>query len=911
MKEKIKLLPDEIERRSNRLLEEIIDQLLIIKDFKPLSNEPKREVGTDFIIEIRERVKPYETRLSFRIQNKGSQAKLIPNTKGNNKGKITLTLDNYRQLEYFCVELDEPLLITYCDLETKSIYWEPIQLNENQYTKRLEKIRNEFINKIRDTPSIQVYFNYKNKIASNGRVLKSKVDLFMSDIVKSRQRLLTRIFSRSKYDFINDGDRGNLNEKLLNQNTIEALLLIRREFKDFKFIPSHILVKFYPFSLSNKSISRYFNGVVTSDNEDLIGTFDKIWNHNGFLINKHTGLRLDRKIELKYKIAIDFFKNQAIHKIELNGKFGVYVNIYNLTDKGECQSIKCLYDNLDYKNCLTKIRSLLKQNRKSELLAYGLSKFGYFVDAFNMYENLIIDNERNKILNVLNLFRQIKLRWAIKINYFDDKSQEIAQKIQLNSSLSKLYEVQPIIKSEVFNVLLYILEEDFVHRSVYDAQKTLNDIRNQYYSDQWGNWSYNNKHDNLLSLAALFDETCEGNLINYISSGEYELIIHNLLEGCLISSQISNANSSKITTFNDNLIGFFINNIDPSVFKRIIQNYRIHSIDYVQNNEVHVVNYLGRIRKFTNSINVINEAILKNDIGEQNYYLRNKFNQIFQNLLLFGEYLVLKEDQINIITSYFIKIILNAEHILPTTITFIESYFINRRDSMNSKFIRLLITHIEKTKRPDLYHEFDVDELLKHKDLKGEFHKILLSSIKYYESDTTGRSPVKLLDDYRYCSLELQNRIKILIERYLSKGFNSDLFFNAVMHDVIDFSKYENEYIQKIQVENKGLTFRQAFGRNDPFDYRINDLINICYKMNIDVRKYSHLLPSTDYYIWLADLENFNYDRFDPYWILEYKTSIYFKRFASVSKIKLKVKESLITKPNQGLTQIYLNYFEN
>lgn len=63
------------------------------------------------------------------------------------------------------------------------------------------------------------------------------------------------------------------------------------------------------------------------------------------------------------------------------------------------------------------------------------------------------------------------------------------------------------------------------------------------------------------------------------------------------------------------------------------------------------------------------------------------------------------------------------------------------------------------------------------------------------------------------------------------------------------------------------------------------------------------------YYLWLLDMNKFNYKNFQSSWIGEYPTRYYFEKIATSSKVKKAVEKQLKTNFNSKIENDYLNIF--
>jgi len=172
---------DEIERLASINLHKGLQDFFIKSDLKLRFYPYTQEKGVDFQFEIESREDTPKTLGTFLLQNKGTINALKPLSTNENKGKISYKFDKIRNIIYFSSELQEPLIITICDLKTDTIYWLAIQLEAEEYLHRVSEISSK--HRIsRKGESIQIYLDPEKTIVKNGRTCLEKFEDFASDI---------------------------------------------------------------------------------------------------------------------------------------------------------------------------------------------------------------------------------------------------------------------------------------------------------------------------------------------------------------------------------------------------------------------------------------------------------------------------------------------------------------------------------------------------------------------------------------------------------------------------------------------------------------------------------------------------------------------------------------------------------
>lgn len=141
-------------------IQEIADRILLGKlptHWIKRDQNDQNDLGIDFEIEITEKDRNNASSIStgfiFKIQNKGHQT-VSKLANGNISQQLSIDNANYLFNEY-----SVPVLLTITDLETETIYWHSIQLDNSIKEKLLEA-------KKKRAKSIQIWINENNKLST-------------------------------------------------------------------------------------------------------------------------------------------------------------------------------------------------------------------------------------------------------------------------------------------------------------------------------------------------------------------------------------------------------------------------------------------------------------------------------------------------------------------------------------------------------------------------------------------------------------------------------------------------------------------------------------------------------------------------------------------------------------------------
>jgi len=186
-----------------------------------------------------------------------------------------------------------------------------------------------------------------------------------------------------------------------------------------------------------------------------------------------------------------------------------------------------------------------------------------------------------------------------------------------------------------------------------------------------------------------------------------------------------------------------------------------------------------------------------------------------------------------------------------------------------------------------------------------------IENLEDIEINLDNRYLGKLLYSFTYLDDDFKIQIKNKILERLKEDFDDKLYNLAIIYDIIDFNyEFFEKFISTIpdmsNVENSRNPFRSEE------NFRLTQTINLIFKYNIEIdKKLKSLVKKShpnyfEYYNWLMDIDNYDYSKFDPYWILENQTVHYFNRFKKSQKLKEELSKCLKENYIEGVAKIYI-----
>lgn len=212
-------------------------------------------------------------------------------------------------------------------------------------------------------------------------------------------------------------------------------------------------------------------------------------------------------------------------------------------------------------------------------------------------------------------------------------------------------------------------------------------------------------------------------------------------------------------------------------------------------------------------------------------------------------------------------------------------------------------------------------ELIKiyiNKYQKKEIESFVLDTLQIKSIDEIvidNHLPYDLFKIFRLLGSKPKSQITNIINEALSTKFNYELYYNSLLNDLI--KPYDNK-----DLFNRFLScvpdLSQKRKEDHPPDNRtLKEVINIIYKCELEItEEFKNLVNKSsaeqkNYFEWLLNLENFDYSKFNSYWILEGYTEHYIKAFKKSNKLMEELKKSLKNDYIEGVAKIYFDKLVN
>lgn len=868
----------EIEREANRLLVGTIEHLAQKAGLSVLPNERKTEIGIDFAVEILSRVKDTEVKTygTFYIQNKGTDDPVTILKLGTNKGLISFQLDGVDHVEYFCLSLDQPIVIMLCDLTSETIFWLPIQLHSERYIQELKRIKNDLASGARTTNSIQLYFDPGKHILKDGVEHEQNFDLFLNDIKASKEYLVNRY--RSKSAFYYKGQRP-LNGLVINKqdNLVDQLYeYLKFRFKDLNFVPVDFFIHYYPIEVDQGVTASYFQTfVLKPGNKALVSLFEKIEFDGGKLQQFPEELQGIIDLEKKLAVIARQFRRLGILYVEDDRR--KYVDVPYADPDRICLCSKCLFDKLMFAQALQAARVVQTETTEKLKQAYTLYKFGHFTSAVQVAQECAITTLESRQREWYYISKYNLAKLGITLSHFawgDSKLKAQAHELRA-IDIGEIARLYPDMPNHEF--LENLASDKFFSDANAKISLLSTKIREHYYSQLRGGSASNNFVWELLSE---FDQVQSAFVENYIAFegfSDFGHLFEKVIEGTFASHAISLNQTSRLESFSENLIKHFIHYGEPDFIVKHFKRYELKELEYRP--EIgSAFSFINLFQNFVNELPIIREEL----DYKTNLYFRQRCTKMFGTLMALGAVLKLDTESLQIIYKSLNKFLRTEVIDNAYTLQYVQ-YFIARRGERLETGTTKALLYLSY-ERFDLYGEAFVGTLASQLGVS----KISLTNeeldriIELIESTSKENWDTKIYVSLVYLfgvSDQLsQSRIAELISSRLRQKFNGELYYLATILEIVPFSEEPfKKFLNDSKLKENQFSWNALMGNKNKRFPHIGALLNLSFKLgkNTASGEFQDFKGIDPYYDWLMDMANFDYSKFDPKWITEYDTTHY------------------------------------
>ncbi|MCX8523142.1 hypothetical protein OF897_04295 [Chryseobacterium formosus] len=603
------------------------------------------------------------------------------------------------------------------------------------------------------------------------------------------------------------------------------------------------------------------------------------------------------------KKVIEFFQINNIYHIRWSGKtIKKQICVHELFHYAECDCERCNLERLN----LVRTKELLNvenSSRNYEYLRRGYTHYllGNYKESYEIFYKVY--TEANKNQNPINFtiskYNLIKLRGLIKSFYYENDRDEIVkklEKIKFENDERFVKEYAPYfvdIYKNIKDLKFYDNVFDKIDDSFLKIQKF-------HYRDRHGGSESDAAYYKLQSSFLRFKSYLHHNFIIFNHYQEYEQLSQKILESLLVLHTLKNPETNKYEQFDWYALELWIFNIQEEFTTYLFRKYEIKTI---------------RISMETfNKLEALVDNLLKSQIEFKKYssvYSPLRLGRIINNIIAIIT-LVDKTPQQK--ENIILKILSNSKILLKYNLMPFDglNFYAIKKESFIKKATLKKIAYILFLNN-STYRYFEVLEKYFELCTEKEIEKLIYRVLKINTLDDINVKSVDFEDLLYAFSLLNQNNkdsLKVKFNNILEKDFDSSLYSNLLLYDLIDFEESSFDKLLSYVVNRSDFDEKRF-----PFhSYQNLDFYNVMsvvfkYNLKIDekikaqIDKVFH--KERDYFEWLMDIDNYDYTKFNSYWILKSRTKYFTERFKKSTKLKTEIEKSLKVNYIEGVAKMY------
>ncbi|KFC19301.1 DUF4365 domain-containing protein [Chryseobacterium sp. FH1] len=848
--------------------------------------------GTDFYFDVTNEKE--EHIFFFRNQNKGTfnDLPIIKNKDDVNFGKIYHTISLRNAINYY-TEFDEAIIFTICDLNTNIIYWYDIQ-NDTTLKERIVKQQSDGIN------SIQIYISTENILN------EESFEVFLKEINFSK---INQIRKKKILGGNIEADYSKTKTDTEDKHVIDKIDYTLKLFEGIKVLPAKIIIQLYPFKgTENNTFINEFE--LYTDNEEFFDFMNGLCLKDDELEVESKEMFVENQKDKLRKI-ISFFQVNHIHHIRWKGKNPkLQICVHKLYRYGKCDCERCNLERLNLKRTNTLLNDDLKEGGNYETLRRGYTYYllGDYKNSADIFLSVYNESDRsnNPIIYTISTYNLTRLKKLIKFNYYEDDRDTILEKL---SSIDFDIDEPFINRNAPYFLDIYkgIKESRYFDDIEDEIENSFKEIQKLSFDDKFGGWISENGYYKLKSTFLRFTTYLEHNFIIFNQYSEFKNLSKKVLESIFALYTLKNPLTDKYEKFDWSILEMWIFSVDIGYSKYLLNKYNIKRIK-IDDDYFKIIDKLNELIE-----NLINSNEYINDFT--NWFNPMRIDYILSKIVLITSFLDVefKEKEKIILNIIHLGKMLEDKHIIPydELVNFVEK----NENEINKDLVKEIIDlfFFDEHKRFGFGRVLNIySEKSSQLEIENLIKTVLkIENLEDIEINLDNRYLGKLLYSFTYLNEDLKIQIKNKIIEKLKENFDDKLYNLAVIYDIIDF---DNEFFEKFistipdmsNVENNRHPFRSEE------NFRLTQTINLIFKYNIEIdNKLKSLVNKShpnyfEYYSWLMDIDNYDYSKFNPYWILENQTVHYFERFKKSQKLKEELSKCLKENYIEGVAKIYI-----
>lgn len=689
----------------------------------------------------------------------------------------------------------------------------------------------------------------------------------------------------------------------VRNNDLDSLYhLLKYTYEEVAFIPPHLLRRYYPFSKSEKEQAYFSLFGFYHVRPELIALFEAVSvEGENVTITKPEQFAGVLKAQEKLEFVMLRLTNNLIFNLSSGGKR--VETMYH--GKGHCDCIRCAYNRLEWAKSLAQITTVHQDQDERLKTAYFAYQFGQHHLAARQLADMrdAARGGHHYMLYYICQYNLYHLGFFLQNTFqsHDLTTNEIADFRAID-----LFEEAYKLKSKAdYDLLTYIADGNFFKSSLDTIVQQVTLIEDHYQSFLNGGWSSNSHVGKLITEFAELESFVQKNFVIYDAYDNWQRLTGQFIKGLFASHAMRGTQNSALDHFDDFLINALVFYGTRSTILLYFNRYNLKDLAYERGDED-----TGFLRM---TLNLIQQekamrSALDNDAALAKGRIFLEFNRIFQNLMLVAALMQADAFDVNVLGDQLLRFLKTEASLNHHGTTGIADFLSRKGKLLEHSLRQKMLTHLLTEKE-----RYEPDMLLAlirswpARPMRDTHHVQLLSLIltaggPRYNPDCHH----DLLSYLGRCSNQAQKaRITDALQEKLAEKFNFDLYYYALIFELIPLNQQQLfDQLNWIDPEAKRYSMRSIVsGREEAYLPHLDELLNLCFKYEIPVkgRRFSRFKKRGPYYVWLLDMDRYDYRRFQIEWVTHYPTEFYFKVMGRSPKLMAYILKHLRTHTDQGL----------
>jgi hypothetical protein len=587
----------------------------------------------------------------------------------------------------------------------------------------------------------------------------------------------------------------------------------------------------------------------------------------------------------------------------------------------DCDCINCNYRSLDFKRMIRKTKAA-KRNEKlsAKELAYAHYELATdnYKECYDIYKQAEQNSKGVEDKNVEYFLTKINLSYLYNLvsGHDDDNSEILSYIKQIDLDRSLHQELDVYVDEDVRRYLTRVKEFQLfndIEKKIAELLEEIKDKQDLYESN--GHYSGPNHLALLNHQYHLLYSHFHKNYLIYDAFPDFKKAVTHVFEGLVISYRTKNYGLTQFSAFYLTEAVLYIHHIDLIGLLEDTTDLAIEPDELEQ--------FVNKAEAFLNSqfdrhqFGVVANSEVKAQLT--NYNFKYKFENMFSNVFTLLSHLVLTDEQTSRLVQPIIDFVETEDYLAHYDLRQLGLYLERHGKAFKrSQVVDLLKFAIGNIRRGYIKYDSFIDSLCKHYILVSGDRLLneqsLIRRAIANQTDDLGRFNFRdLLEMYPILDEAGQGFFKdeMLVE--LNRNFEAYYYTELLERKIITWD--EGDFFTKFTQQMSRANYdTDPLLDGETYDLRNTNMVNFLAYYHLcgvpaDYPALQGFQNLSEFATWGLNPEIFDYEKFDPRWLLVLYPPELMKRIAKIPPAKEKISAYLRDKPDSKLATTYIRYF--